>query len=64
MLRVTVTWTQAKAASHPALQPRCNPVPAGTAPELARGDYVSALYGLDGELLTDDYPKDHPHHRE
>lgn len=38
-------------------------VPEGTAPELARGDYVSLLYCLDGELLTDDYPKDHPHHR-
>lgn len=38
-------------------------VPEGIGPELARGDYVSALYGLDGELLTDDYPKDHPHHR-
>jgi hypothetical protein len=38
-------------------------VPAGIGPEFARGDYVSALYGLDGELLTEDYPKDHPHHR-
>lgn len=38
-------------------------VPKGTALQLARGDYVSLLYGLDGELLTDDYPKDHPHHR-
>lgn len=38
-------------------------VPEGIGPELARGDYVSAFYGLDGELLTDDYPKDHPHHR-
>jgi hypothetical protein len=38
-------------------------VPKGTGEEFARGDYVSALYGLKGELLTEDYPKDHPHHR-
>ena len=38
-------------------------VPKGTGGEFARGDYVSALYGLNGELLTEDYPKDHPHHR-
>ncbi len=38
-------------------------VPGGLGPEFARGDYVSALYGLDGQLLTEDYPKDHPHHR-
>jgi len=28
-----------------------------------RGDYVSALYGLNGELLTEDFPRDHVHHR-
>ncbi len=39
------------------------PVPEGIGGEFARGDYVSALFGLDGELLTEDYPKDHPHHR-
>jgi hypothetical protein len=38
-------------------------VPEGIGKEFARGDYVSALYGLNGELLTEDYPKDHPHHR-
>ena len=38
-------------------------IPEGTGDEYARGDYVSALYGLDGQLLTEDYPKDHPHHR-
>ncbi len=38
-------------------------VPKDTGAEFARGDYVSALYGLKGELLTEDYPKDHPHHR-
>ncbi|MBM4085095.1 MAG: hypothetical protein FJ272_09930, partial [Planctomycetes bacterium] len=37
--------------------------PEGIDKKLARGDYVSALYGPDGETLTDDYPKDHPHHR-
>lgn len=45
------------------------PVPQGTAPHFAkgesyeRGDYISPLHGPDGEVLTDDYPKDHPHHR-
>lgn len=39
------------------------PVPTGTDPIYARGDYIHPLYGLDGEVLTDDYPKDHPHHR-
>ena len=38
-------------------------VPEGIGAEFARGDYVSRLYGLDGQLLTEDYPKDHPHHR-
>ncbi len=38
-------------------------VPQGIGSEFARGDYVSALYGMKGELLTGDYPKDHPHHR-
>lgn len=39
------------------------PVPRGIDPKYARGDYIHPLYGLDGEVLTDDYPKDHPHHR-
>jgi hypothetical protein len=45
------------------------PVPPGTPRHFAkgesyeRGDYISPLYGPDGEALTDDYPKDHPHHR-
>jgi hypothetical protein len=39
------------------------PVPAGVSREYVRGDYINLLYGPDGELLTDDYPKDHPHHR-
>lgn len=29
----------------------------------ARGTYVHPLYGLEGEVLTDDFPADHFHHR-
>ncbi|MGD8500944.1 MAG: PmoA family protein [Phycisphaerales bacterium] len=45
------------------------PVPEGTPPHFAegesyeRGDYISPLYGPGGEVLTEDYPRDHPHHR-
>jgi len=39
------------------------PVPGGIPPEYARGDYLSPLFGPEGEVLTADYPKDHPHHR-
>jgi hypothetical protein len=39
------------------------PAPKGTEPVYARGDYISPLYGPSGEVLTDDFPKDHPHHR-
>ncbi len=39
------------------------PVREGIATHYARGDYISPLFGLDGETLTDDYPRDHPHHR-
>ena len=39
------------------------PVREGIAAHYARGDYISPLFGLDGETLTEDYPKDHPHHR-
>lgn len=28
-----------------------------------RGTYVHPLYGLNGEVLSDDFPKDHYHHR-
>ena len=28
-----------------------------------RSDYIYPLYGFHGEPLTEDYPKDHPHHR-
>lgn len=31
--------------------------------DLARSSYLHPLYGLDGEVLTDDFPKDHYHHR-
>ena len=41
------------------------PVPKGVGGKyaVARSDYVHPLYGPDGEILTLDYPKDHPHHR-
>ena len=29
----------------------------------ARSDYIHPLYGLNGEVLTVDWPVDHPHHR-
>ena len=29
----------------------------------ARSDYIHPLYGPDGEILTEDWSKDHPHHR-
>ena len=29
----------------------------------ARSTYIHPLYGLDGEVLTDDFPKDHYHNR-
>jgi len=37
--------------------------PAGVPARYARGDYISRLYGPDGELLTEDFPHDHAHHR-
>ena len=30
---------------------------------VARSNYIHPLYGLNGELLTRDWSKDHPHHR-
>lgn len=44
-------------------------VPEGTHAHFAegesyeRGDYIHPLFGPHGEELTEDYPKDHPHHR-
>lgn len=35
----------------------------GVPADRARSTYVHPLYGVDGELLTDDFPKDHYHHR-
>jgi hypothetical protein len=29
----------------------------------ARANYIHPLYGLDGEILTEDFPADHLHHR-
>ncbi len=29
----------------------------------SRANYIHPLYGLDGEILTEDFPADHPHHR-
>jgi len=39
------------------------PPPAGIDTNYARGDYLMPVFGPSGELLTDDYPPDHPHHR-
>jgi hypothetical protein len=35
----------------------------GVPADRARSTYIHPLYGLDGEALTDDFPKDHYHHR-
>ena len=41
------------------------PVPVGVTGQyaVARSDYVHPLYGPGGEVLTQDYSPDHPHHR-
>ena len=45
------------------------PVPEGTHKHFAegegyeRGDYISPMFGPSGEVITQDYPADHPHHR-
>lgn len=38
-------------------------LPEGVAARYTRSCYVHPLYGLDGEVLTDDFPADHFHHR-
>lgn len=38
-------------------------VPKSKNGEYARSNYVHPLYGLDGEVLTEDFPEDHLHHR-
>lgn len=35
----------------------------GVAEDRRRACYIHPLYGPDGEVLTADFPKDHPHHR-
>jgi len=39
------------------------PTGATTRPTEPHYDYIHPLYGLDGEVLTDDFPADHVHHR-
>lgn len=34
-----------------------------TDPKYTRSCYIHPLYSLDGRVVTDDFPKDHPHHR-
>ncbi len=36
---------------------------AGVPADRNRSTYLHPIYGLDGEVLTDDFPKDHYHHR-
>lgn len=38
-------------------------LPEGVPEDRRRHGYVHPLYGLDGEVLTDDFPRDHYHHR-
>jgi Family of unknown function (DUF6807) len=38
-------------------------LPAGVPENWRRSSYVHPLYGLDGETLSDDFAKDHRHHR-
>ncbi len=40
-----------------------NVAPASRIYARARSDYIHPLFGLDGETLTKDWSKDHPHHR-
>lgn len=35
----------------------------GVPADRARASYIHPLYGLDAEVLTDDFPEDHHHHR-
>ncbi|MCG9970004.1 DUF6807 family protein [Christiangramia crocea] len=36
--------------------------PVDTVSPFARTNYIHPLYGLGGEILTEDFPMDHPHH--
>lgn len=35
----------------------------GVPADRSRSTYIHPIYGLDGEVITDDFPKDHYHHR-
>jgi len=49
---------------HPVLVYNHGVITSTNAPaDRARSSYVHPIYGLDGEVLTDDFPKDHYHHR-
>src|SRR5262245_37625994 len=37
--------------------------PRSLAGEFERSNYIHPLYGLNGEILTEDFPRDHLHHR-
>jgi hypothetical protein len=37
--------------------------PEGVSAQYRRSGYIHPLYGLDGEILTEDFPTDHYHHR-
>ena len=37
--------------------------PEGVKPHFRRMAYLHPLYGIDGEVLTEDFPEDHRHHR-
>ncbi|MBI1390273.1 MAG: hypothetical protein GC154_17675 [bacterium] len=38
-------------------------LPDGVPEDRTRSTYVHPIHGIDGEVLTDDFPKDHYHHR-
>ncbi len=38
-------------------------LPEGVPEDRRRSSYLHPVYGLDGEILTDDFPEDHYHHR-
>jgi hypothetical protein len=61
----TNTWHDIVEGAQPVLRYHQGtvPVPPGIGTNYARGDYIMPLYGPSGEVLTDDYPPDHPHHR-
>ncbi|MHA1232848.1 MAG: DUF6807 family protein, partial [Candidatus Helarchaeota archaeon] len=46
---------------HPVLFYRT--VPKSLKGKFERTHYIHPLYSLDGEILTEDFPEDHPHHR-